>query len=83
MYSQSIDKLKSVLTTMQSMSQKREKLEKHLREQLLAEIGRLKGSKVESRADGMKESKSDLLMRVATLEADLIKVPKVHVPSAV
>ena len=42
-YSESIEKLKGVLQAMQNASQKREKLEKQLREQLQSEIGRLKG----------------------------------------
>lgn len=74
MYSQSIDKLKSVLSAMQSMSAKREKLEKHLRGQLLAEIQRLKGGSVGGGSNGIKKTPADLLVKVATLEADLIKV---------
>lgn len=74
MYSQSIEKLKSVLSTMQSMSQKREKLEQHLREQLLTEIQRLKGGSGGGGSNGRNESYSELLVKVASLEADLIKV---------
>ncbi len=74
MYSQSIDKLKSVLSTMQNMSAKREKLEKHLRGQLLAEIRRLKGGSMEAGSNGRKETHGELLVKTATLEADLIKV---------
>lgn len=73
MYSQSIDKLKSVLSTMQNMSAKREKLEKHLRGQLLAEIRRLKGGG-SMEPNGRKQTNGELLVKTATLEADLIKV---------
>ena len=74
MYTESIEKLKSVLSAMQNMSQKREQLEKRLRTQLLMEISRLKGVSGESESNSRRETRSELFVRVATLEADVNKV---------
>ena len=72
MYSESIEKLKSVLSAMQNTSQNREKLEKKLRTQLQKEINRLKGKP--TKEEKLKETKSDLQRRIATLESDVAKV---------
>lgn len=77
MYAESIENLKSVLSAMQSMSQKREQLEKRLRTQLLLEISSLKGDSDKSReseSNSHRETRSELLVRIATLEADVNKV---------
>lgn len=75
LYSESIDKLKAVLSAMHNMSQKREKLEKKLRFQLESEICQLKGKDGEGKekediADGLAEMK----LQNATLESDVVKV---------
>lgn len=77
MYAERIEKLKSILSAMQNMSQKREHLEKRLRAQLTSEISRLKGESdkaEESGSNSHRETRSELLVRVAALEADVSKV---------
>lgn len=80
-YSESIDKLKSVLSAMHNMSQKREKLEKKLRFKLEREIRRLKAEMGEEVAnghltegEGLSSKLAELQLQNATLEADIVKV---------
>ena len=81
-YSESIEKLKGILVAMQNASQKREKLEKQLREQLQIEIGQLKGGsgggggRTNSKLVKEKSSTSvsDLQQQVLLLEAEVAKV---------
>ena len=82
-YSESIEKLKGVLQAMQNASQKREKLEKQLREQLQSEISRLKESTAagaDSTAGGgagrtnSKQEKSELQQQILLLETEVAKV---------
>ena len=47
MYSESIEKLRSVIVAMQSTSERREKLEKRMRSQLEKELKQLRGEKRE------------------------------------
>ncbi len=75
-YSESIDKLKAVLSAMHNMSHKREKLEKKLRFQQEMEIRRLKkeeGSKTVNEED-IAEKMAELQLKNATLDADVVKV---------
>ena len=79
MYSESIEKLKGVLQAMQYASQKRENLEKQLREQLQSEIGRLKGGTGTSAGAGKNSSKqratpSEFQQQILLLEAEVAKV---------
>ena len=83
-YSESIEKLKGVLQAMQNASQKREKLEKQLREQLQSEISRLKESNTAAGADSAagggagrtnsKQEKSELQQQILLLETEVAKV---------
>ena len=83
-YSESIEKLKGVLQAMQNAGQKREKLEKQLREQLQSEIGRLKGgtgADTGVRGTGRTNSKqekpatlSELQQQILLLETEVAKV---------
>ena len=70
-YTESIEKLRSVLSAMQTMSQKRERLEKGVRRQLEADIQRLKGEKGEEEEV---QPRTELEGRIATLQADVAKV---------
>ena len=82
MYSESIEKLKGVLQAMQNASQKREKLEKQLREQLQSEISQLKGGGAGAAGTGRTNSKqrekqttpSEIQQQILLLEADVAKV---------
>ena len=75
-YSESIEKLRAVLSAMQSTSQKREKLEKKMRSQLEKQISRLKkevdGSHV--RDEECSDSLAALQIQNTALEADIAKV---------
>ena len=80
-YSESIDKLKSVLSAMHNMSQKREKLEKNLRFKLEREIKRLKVERGEEGTDGHTSEGDSVGIKLAelqlqntALEADVVKV---------
>ena len=77
-YSESIEKLKGVLLAMQNASQKREKLEKQLREQLQSEISQLKGGgggRNNSKLTKEKPSSvAELQQQILLLEADVAKV---------
>ena len=74
-YSESIDKLKAVLSAMHNMSHKREQLEKNLRFQLEREIKRLKEHRKGSvNGEGRAEKLAELQLRSSTLEADVVKV---------
>ena len=75
-YSESIDKLKAVLSAMHNMSHKREKLEKKLRFQLEREIRRLKkeGGSEAMHEENVAEKLAELQAKNAALEADVVKV---------
>lgn len=73
-YSESIDKLKAVLSAMHNMSQKREKLEKKLRFQLEREIRRLKGDGGEEKEENVTDKLTELRLKNPALEADIVKV---------
>ena len=73
-YSESIEKLRAVLSTMQSMSQKRESLEKKLRSQLEGEIRRLKQETVSEVENDTESNIAENLIQNASLEADVVKV---------
>ena len=78
MYSESIEKLKGVLQAMQNASQKRERLEKQLREQLQSEINQLKGGGGAGRTNSkVKETQAipaELQQQILMLETDVAKV---------
>ena len=79
MYSESIEKLKGVLQAMQYASQKRENLEKQLREQLQSEIDQLKGGTGASASAGkatlkQRATPSELQQQILQLEAEVAKV---------
>ena len=83
MYTESIEKLKAVLSAMQNMSDKRGRLEKRLRQELKAEIQTLReGGREEEEDAGSGEQVGDELkqklreqqMEIAALEADVAKV---------
>ena len=77
MYSESIEKLKGVLQAMQNASQKRERLEKQLREQLQNEINQLKGGGVGKTSSKVKETQAipaELQQQMLMLETDVAKV---------
>ena len=81
MYSESIEKLKGVLQAMQNASQKRERLEKQLREQLRNEINQLKGGGGAGGAGRtnlkVKETQAipaELQQQILMLETDVAKV---------
>ena len=84
-YSESIEKLKGVLQAMQNASQKREKLEKQLREHLQSEISRLKegiAAGADTAAGGgagagrtnSEQEKSELQQQILLLETEVAKV---------
>ncbi len=77
-YTESIEKLRSVLLAMQTMSQKREQLEKRVRSQLEAEIRQLKagaGERVDGKeTEGLIEEVTEQASKIATLEGDVAKV---------
>ena len=79
-YSESIEKLRGVLTAMQNMSQKREGLEKKLRSQLEGEIRRLKKNlPVRNKEDGdLTEALTNLQIEKTSLAADCVKVREVQ-----
>ena len=76
LYSESIDKLKAVLSAMHNMSQKREKLEKQLRFQLESEMRRLKEGEGEEHAkeENMEDKMAEMKLQNAALESDVVKV---------
>ena len=77
MYTESIEKLKAVLSAMQNMSEKRGKLEKRLRHQLETEIRTLRGKSAEDRGppgDEPSQKAWEQEARIAALEADVAKV---------
>lgn len=79
LYSESIDKLKAVLSAMHNMSQKREKLEKKLRFQLESEISHLKkmeGEDKEGGEENLTDKLSEMKLYNAALESDVVKVSK-------
>ena len=77
-YSESIEKLKGVLQAMQNASQKRERLEKQLREQLQNEINQLKGGgagrTTNSKVKETQPSPAELQQQVLILETDVATV---------
>ena len=75
-YSESIDKLKAVLSAMHNMSHKRERLEKKVRFQLEREIRWLKKEEGRESVDeeNMVERLAELQSKNATLDADVVKV---------
>ena len=81
-YTESIEKLKSVLMAMQAMSQKREKLEKRVRSQLETEIRQLKSVNTEGvcgeEIEVLRQKVTEKDGKIVSLEAD---VAKVHIPS--
>lgn len=76
MYSESIEKLRGVLGAMQTMSQKREKLEKKLRSQLEGEIHRLKKELPNQAGEEIDivDSLAELEIQNTSLAADGVKV---------
>lgn len=74
-YSESIDKLKAVLSAMHNMSHKRENLEKKLRFQLEREIKRLKEHRNGSlNEEGITEKLAELQLKNSMLDSDVVKV---------
>ena len=83
MYSESIEKLRSVLLAMQGTSEKRERLEKRMRNQLERELQQLRGEKQGRGSEegdggeGVQEARRRMMEqegRITTLEADVAKV---------
>lgn len=83
MYSESIEKLRSVLLAMQGTSEKRERLEKRMRNQLERELKQLRGEKrgrgneEGDSGEGVEEWKQRVVEQegsISTLEADVAKV---------
>lgn len=81
MYTESIEKLKAVLSAMQNMSDKRGRLEKRLRQELKTEIQTLREGRREGAAgsgeqagEELKQKLGEQQVEIAALEADVAKV---------
>ena len=84
MYSESIEKLRSVIVAMQSTSERREILEKRMRSQLEKELKQLRGErweggggKEEEEGEGVERWRQRVVEqegKIAALEADVAKV---------
>ena len=83
MYSESIEKLRSVIVAMQTTSERREQLEKRMRSQLEKELKQLRGERQEGRGgeeedgegvEGWRQRVVEQEGKIAALEADVAKV---------
>ncbi len=72
-YSESIEKLRGVLSAMQNMSQKRERLENSIRSQLEREIRRLNREEGKGEEND-EESLVQLKLQNTALRSDVVKV---------
>ena len=82
MYSESIEKLRSVIVAMQTTSERREQLEKRMRSQLEKELKQLRGERREGGSgeeegegvEGWRQRVVEQEGKIAALEADVAKV---------
>ena len=83
MYSESIEKLRSVIVAMQTTSERREQLEKRMRSQLEKELKQLRGERREGGGgeeeegegvEGWRQRVVEQEGKIAALEADVAKV---------